>query len=445
MIKLLFGMKLEEVKRILGSFDELQKEVKTLQEEKQQLEVKTQELEGEVVSLSKQLEKANIQIKTQKKEIEKQNKKTEVLDDKIQSSDKWIKDTREKVWDNNKKISDVDKVLRERSQKTNEHQRTTDEWLKKTREQMWDISKRVNEAQKWKEENRKLEYKIKRYMPESKYELALADWYYENTGKDIDFKNPKTFNEMVQWSKLNENIPEKSILADKYAVREWVAEKLGNEYLIPLIGVYERVEDIDFSKLPNKFVIKCNHGSGYNILIKDKSIMNEEEVKEKLKIWLHENFTYKHLELHYASIKPRIIIEQYMTNNEGKDLLDYKFYCFGGKVFCSYERVETARGENVDRRLHFFDRNHEPISGTYEEDDTVNEQYEKPENYDQMIKCAEILSAGFSQVRVDLYNINGSIYFGEMTFTSGSGKGFVGYDRINDILGEQWRIQLGLN
>jgi hypothetical protein len=160
------------------------------------------------------------------------------------------------------------------------------------------------------------------------YEAKLKKWWKKKMKSPINFDNPKTFNEKIQWLKLYDSTPIKILLSDKYKVRDYIAKKIGKEYLNTLYGVYDTFEDINFNILPNKFVIKCNHGSGYNIIVKDKSKLNLKVIKEKLDKWMNENFALAYgLELHYRDIKPKIIIEKYLDDGTG-DLRDYKITCF---------------------------------------------------------------------------------------------------------------------
>jgi len=245
----------------------------------------------------------------------------------------------------------------------------------------------------------------------------LAKWYHASTGDYVDFNNPKTFSQKLQWCKVYDMNPLKTLLADKYLVRDWVAEKIGEEYLVPVLGVWDKFDDIDFDVLPNKFALKCNHGSGWNIIVEDKSKLDLEQTKKKIDLWMSENFAYKAgFELHYMDINPKIIAEEYMENNGG-DIYDYKFYCFDGKV----KFIHFLMDRKSELRMAYFDpkwvkqdfvHNHPRI-----EDDIP-----APSNLDKMIEIAETLSNGFPYVRVDLYRLNdGTIKFGEMTFTPASG------------------------
>lgn len=252
----------------------------------------------------------------------------------------------------------------------------------------------------------------------NKYKLEIEDWFKEITKKSLNLKNPKTFNEKIQWLKLYDSTPLKTQLADKYLVRDWVKEKIGEEYLIPLLGVYDNFDEIDFDKLPNQFVIKCNHGCGYNIIVTDKSTLDKNEAKEKITKWMNEDFAFKNgLELHYSNIQRKIIIEEYIENANG-DLYDYKFWCFNGNV--EYIQFLSERNTN-GLKMAFYDKNWNKQNFVYSYP-LDEKNIEKPNNLETMIELAEKLSKDFQHVRVDFYRLNnGKIYFGEMTFTSCSG------------------------
>ena len=168
--------------------------------------------------------------------------------------------------------------------------------------------------------------------------------------KPLNLDNPVTFNEKIQWLKLYNSIPIKTRLADKYLVREYVKNKIGKEYLIPLLGVYDKFEEINFGMLPDKFVIKCNHGSGYNIIVKDKSKLNLKDIQTKINNWMNINYPFVYgMELHYRDIEPKIIIEEFMDDGTG-DLKDYKITCFNGKPELIW--VDSDRFTNHKRNLY---------------------------------------------------------------------------------------------
>ena len=251
----------------------------------------------------------------------------------------------------------------------------------------------------------------------SEYEKELKRWYKEKTGEVLDLDNPQTYNEKIQWIKLYGVTPLMITLTDKYAVREWIKQKIGEEYLVPLLGVWDRFEDIDFQQLPQKFVLKCNHGCGWNIIVKDKSQINYMDMRRKIERWLNTNYAYcGGFQLQYKDICPKIIAEEYIENNNG-DLYDYKFWCFAGKVqfimFLS-ERQKWLRMNNYDKNWNLL-----PFTYDYP---NCEKEIPRPENLDKMIQIAEELAQGFPHVRVDLYRLNdGIIKFGEMTFTSCNG------------------------
>lgn len=194
-------------------------------------------------------------------------------------------------------------------------------------------------------------------------------------------------------------------------------EKIGEEYLIPLLGVWDNFDDIDFDKLPNKFVLKANHGCGWNIIVKDKNNFNKSDAKGKFDEWMNTNYAFKFgLELHYKNIKPKIIAEKYIENDEG--LLDYKFLCFNGKV--EYVWVDSGRFTAHRRDIFDLDWNLQPFIINHP---NAEKTPKKPNKLKKMIELATKLSKDFAHVRVDFYEVDGQIYFGEMTFTSESGVG----------------------
>ena len=267
----------------------------------------------------------------------------------------------------------------------------------------------------------------------------FEDFSKSNVAKKVglNFVNtPKTYNEKIQWLKLFASTPDKTRLADKYLVRDWVAEKIGEKYLIPLLGAYDSFEEINFKKLPKRFVIKCNHGCGYNIIVKDKSKLDLNDVKSKLDKWMNENFAFRAgCELHYRDIPPKIIIEKYIENKKsiGGDLYDYKFWCFDGRV----HYIQFLSERNTDGlKMAFYDRKWKKQNFVYSYPlDTKT--IERPDNLYEMIELAEKLSAGFNHVRVDFYRMDdGTIYFGEMTFTSASGTCKWNDEKINRYFGK---------
>ena len=236
--------------------------------------------------------------------------------------------------------------------------------------------------------------------------------------EELDLNNPKTYNQKLQWLKLNYRKPEFTQLVDKYGVREFVKERIGEQYLIPLLGVWNQVEEIPFEELPNQFVLKATHDSGGLVICKDKSLLDVSKAKKKLKRSLKHNYYWAQREWYYKDVPAKIIAEKYMVDENTKELRDYKFFCFNGEV--KFMFVATDRG--TDTRSDFFDMNfeHIPVKQYYPNAD-INKVIEKPKLFEEMIDLAEKLSKDIPHVRVDLYEINGKIYFGEMTFFHFSG------------------------
>lgn len=250
-------------------------------------------------------------------------------------------------------------------------------------------------------------------------ETILKIQFKDRMRKELNLENPQTFNEKLQWLKLYDRNPLYTNLVDKYQVRKHIAKTIGEEYLIPLIGVCDKFEDIDFSKLPNQFVLKCTHDSGGLVICTDKGKLDIEAARKKINKSLKRNFYYYAREWPYKNIKPRIICEKYMVDESDTELKDYKFMCFNGEVKCIFVCLNrnSSKGLNVDIydtnwNLMPFERPNSPNS------DTI---IPKPKKFDKMIEFAEKLSKDKLFVRVDFYEINGQLYFGEITFYPGAG------------------------
>lgn len=247
---------------------------------------------------------------------------------------------------------------------------------------------------------------------------AVKNQYKKIMGIPLNLENPSTFSKKIQWLKVYDSTFLKTYCADKILVSDYVKQKLGKVITIPILGVYNKFEEIDFSKLPQNYVIKCNHGSGMNIIVKDGKI-NKQEVKKKLDKWMKTDYLNL-LEFHYKPIQKKIFIEQYM-NNEGKtSLTDYKFSCFNGEPkFCQ------IMNDRFTNNLHsnYYDLDFIPMKDVVRLDYPANYDVkdEKPKNWDLMIEYSKKLSEEFKYVRVDFYEINGEIYLGELTFTPNSG------------------------
>lgn len=241
--------------------------------------------------------------------------------------------------------------------------------------------------------------------------------YFSGMKKFPNLESPKTFNEKLQWLKLNDIHPEYGRLVDKYEAKEYVKEIIGEEYIIPTLGIWNSFNEIDFDTLPNQFVLKTTHDSGGVVVCPDKSKFDIVTAKKKLERSLMHNFFYEHREYPYKNVPPRIIAEKFMVDESGTELKDYKFFCFDGK--CKMLFVATDRNIG-DVKFDFFDEkfNHLPFVQGHP---WAEKEIKKPAGFDKMIELSETLSKGFPHVRVDLYDINGQIYFGELTFFHFSG------------------------
>lgn len=268
--------------------------------------------------------------------------------------------------------------------------------------------------------------KVKIYQAAANGEIPFPDkafqkWDYKiHSGKKLSFRNPQTYNEKLQWLKYYYHNPLQTQLVDKYEVREYIKEKFGEENLTKCYGVFDKWEEIDFAKLPDQFVVKCTHDSGSVYVCKDKKYFDYEKCKEIITNGLNRNQFYLSREWPYKNVKPRIMIEEYLHDDKTDDLIDYKFLCFNGevrRVFAISDRKGLHGGPYED----FFDLewNSLSIKHTYA---NSNNPPVKPLNYDKMIACANALSDGFPHVRVDFFEANGKMYFGEMTFFDSGGR-----------------------
>ncbi|CRH84126.1 Uncharacterised protein [Chlamydia trachomatis] len=267
-------------------------------------------------------------------------------------------------------------------------------------------------------------------------DIYLKKEFKVRMGKELNLNNPQTFNEKIQWLKLYDRHPEYTMMVDKYAAKQYVASKIGDEYIIPTLGVWTKFDDIDFDKLPNKFVLKCTHDSGGLVICKDKSTLDIAAAKRRIEHCLKRKYYYIHREWPYKNVPPRIIAEKYMTDNvntsTNETLKDYKFYCFDGKV--RFLMINSDRNFKTSTKADYFDRDFNWLDFTWGYEH-ANVRPVKPDCFDEMIAISEKLSKGLPHVRVDLYECNGQIYFGELTFYDGSG-----FDKIEPI---EWDYKIG--
>lgn len=247
-------------------------------------------------------------------------------------------------------------------------------------------------------------------------ELYIKLRYFSGMKKFPDLKHPRTYNEKLQWLKLNDKHEEYTRLVDKCAVKEYIEKLNWGGKTIPTLGVWDKFDDIDFAQLPNQFVLKTTHDSGGIVIVKDKGKMDMQKARKKLEKSLQRKYFLMSREYPYKDVKPRIIAEKFMVDESGTELKDYKFFCFNGEV----KFLFVATDRPFDTRFDFFDAdfNHLPFKQGHP---WAKKEIKKPAKFEEMKQAAAALSKGIPHVRVDLYNINGEIYFGELTFFHFSG------------------------
>lgn len=273
-------------------------------------------------------------------------------------------------------------------------------------------------------------YQLKKLIPDTLY-IQLQ--YYHHFHRFVDLKNPKTFNEKLQWLKLNDRNPLYTQLVDKYEVRKYIADKIGKDYLIPLVGgPWDSVDKIDFSTLPDQFVLKCTHDSGSVVICRDKNIFDQELCMQKLGECMKRNAFYYGREWLYKNVKPRIIAEQYMTDESMIELKDYKVFCFHG--IPQIIQVDYGRFSNHERNMYSTEWECLKFTSKYPTNPMV--LIEKPTNICELLSLASELSSVMPHARVDFYNVNGKLYFGEITLFHGSGFEKFYPDKWDQILGK---------
>lgn len=267
---------------------------------------------------------------------------------------------------------------------------------------------------------------------------AVIRYYKKKSGgRIVDVDHPALFSEKMQWYKLHHHDPLMQVVANKYTVREYI-ESIGYGHLLnDLIGVYNNVDQIDFDKLPNQFVLKGSHGSGFNIIVKDKSQLNKRRAKMLMRSWLRQHIAWSGREWVYEKMPRHIIAEKYLEDETG-ELRDYKFYCFNGKPV--FMQLEVGRGTNHNTR-NFYDMDWNLMPFGKELPHNPNLEVKKPQMFAEMKAIAADLCKPFQYVRVDLYQVGGKVYFGELTFfPAGGAPDFVpaGYDAV---VGKMWKLE----
>lgn len=261
--------------------------------------------------------------------------------------------------------------------------------------------------------------KTARLWPDKQFLKLKFRW---TMGEKLDLKNPKTFNQKLQWLKLYNRKPEYTTMVDKYAVKEYVANIIGEEHIIPTLGVWNSIDEIDWNALPNQFVLKTTHGGGGGgvVICKDKATFDKDRAKQKLQNSQNSDIYINFREWPYKNVPRRIIAEQYMTDESSIELKDYKFFCFNGKVECF--KVDFDRF--IEHKANYYNRDAELLP--FGEECCMpdfNRIFDKPKNFDRMISLAEKLAQNIPFVRIDFYNSNGKIFFGEITFFPAAGMG----------------------
>lgn len=278
---------------------------------------------------------------------------------------------------------------------------------------------------------KKIRYGL-RFLPDGVY-CQLN--YFGHFHRFANLKNPKTYNEKLNWLKLHDHNPAYTKLVDKYEVKPIIARLIGEEYVIPTLGVWDSFDQIDFDALPDQFVLKCTHDSEGIVIVKDKAALNMEAAREKIENALKQNFFYIGREWPYKGVKPRIIAEQYMEDHVDGELRDYKFFCFDGEpkaMFIATDRaVDDVKFDYFDLDFHHLD-----IKQKYPNAGMVR----KPVTFDKMIELAGVISRGFPHVRVDFYEVDGRLYFGEFTLYHFSGFMPFQPEKWDRIFGEWLKI-----
>lgn len=274
-------------------------------------------------------------------------------------------------------------------------------------------------------------YRLALLIPDRWYVMAK---YYKNFGRLPNLRNPKTFNEKLQWLKLHNHRPEYTKMVDKYEVKKYVAEIIGDEYIIPTLGVWDRAEDIDFDSLPNQFVLKATHDSGRVVICKDKAKLDLEKAVDEMRISLCRNFYAVTREWPYKNVKPRIIAEQYMQDDDDDDLKDYKVHNFNGvpRVILVCQNRFKDSGLTED----FYSTQWERLDVSRPDHPNSQSEVPRPQELDTMLELAKKLSSAVPFMRTDFYTINHKVYFGEITLYPASGTVPFIPDSVDRLLGD---------
>lgn len=274
-----------------------------------------------------------------------------------------------------------------------------------------------------------------RFLPSKTY----VKYHYEYfSGKKLNLKNPQEFNEKIEWYKVFYRPKILNRLADKYEVRSYVEEKIGKQYLNELYGIYDNGNDINFETLPDQFVVKANHTNSQNLIVKNKKTLDKNKAIKLFNKWLSKNQYYKKgQEWAYKDIKPKLVIEKFLKENDRNTLVDYKFYCFDGQP--KFIDVHMDREEEHKQGCFDLDFNLLPF-GKSKNYKTIPSDIEKPSNLSEMVNLAEKLADKLPFVRVDFYSVNGKSIFGEMTFYPADARKDFYPDEYNKIIGDYFKL-----
>lgn len=261
--------------------------------------------------------------------------------------------------------------------------------------------------------------------------LYLKMEYYFQTGRRLNLNNPKSYNEKLQWLKIHDRKPEYTQMVDKAGVKDYIAKTIGEEYVIPTLGVWKHFDEIDFTTLPEKFVLKCTHDSGGLVICKDKKTLDKVSAKKKIEKCLKKNYFYGTREWPYKDVEPRIIAEPLLEQANGEEICDYKVMCFNGKA----KLIELHMNRHSDHHTQdFYDVNWQKTEISQGKGYGGCSDIEVPKSscLDEMLQLSETLTKDMAHCRVDWYVVNGHLFFGELTFFDGSG--FDLFDRYEDDL-----------
>lgn len=270
----------------------------------------------------------------------------------------------------------------------------------------------------------KIKWQVRKFLIDHYPQIIIQHEWPGVTGHEIDWNNPRDINEKIQWLMCFSDTSEWTRLADKYLVRDFIKERGFENILTKLYGVWDNANDIDFDVLPEKFVLKCNHDSASTIIVDKRKGFDRKNIVSFLNKCLKRKFGYVNCEPHYNKIPPKIIAEEFLEekNSSYRSLTDYKFWCFDGKAYyicVMFDRTD----DNVYETVYDIEWNNYPdYLQAYDQYKRGENILPKPDNLKEMIAIAELLSKGFPEVRVDLYNVDGKIYFGEMTFSANRGR-----------------------